>query len=50
MKKTIFLFLFFLYAVTQPVRAAYLLIPMDDTQTNHLKAYGVAYFVLEREV
>jgi hypothetical protein len=27
-------------------RAAYILIPMDDTQTNHLKAYGVAYKVL----
>ena len=50
MKKAIFLFLFFLFAVHQPVKAAYLLIPMDDTQTNHLKAYGVAYFVLEREV
>lgn len=33
-----------------PMRGAYLLIPMDNTQTNHLKAYGVAYFVLEREV
>lgn len=30
--------------------AAYILIPMDETQTNHLKAYGVAYWVLEREV
>ena len=31
-------------------RASYLLVPMDDTQRNHLKAYGVAYFALEREV
>ncbi len=31
-------------------RAAYLLIPMDETQTNHLKAYGIAFWVLEREV
>ena len=23
---------------------------MDNTQTNHLKAYGVAYWVLQREV
>ena len=30
--------------------AAYILIPMDETQTNHLKAYGVAYWVLERQV
>lgn len=29
---------------------AYLLIPMDNTQTNHLKAYGVAYWVLEHDV
>lgn len=27
-----------------------ILIPMDETQTNHLKAYGIAYFVLENEV
>ena len=50
MKKAIFLFLFFLFAGYQPVEAAYLFIPMDETQSNHLKAYGVAYFVLEREV
>ena len=33
-----------------PLHAAYLLIPMDNTQTNHLKAYGVAHWVLQREV
>lgn len=27
-----------------------ILIPMDDTQTNHLKAYGVAFYVLENEI
>ncbi len=32
-------------------RAFYLLIPMDEnSQTNHLKAYGIAYWVLEQEV
>ena len=30
--------------------AAYILIPMDGTQKNHLKAYGIAYWTLEREV
>ncbi|HPE34912.1 MAG TPA: asparagine synthetase B [Bacteroidales bacterium] len=30
--------------------AAYLLIPMDAIQKNHLKAYGIAYWTLEREV
>jgi len=29
--------------------AAYLLIPMDQTQTNHLKAYGIAYWVLQQK-
>ncbi|NCG29026.1 MAG: asparagine synthetase B [Bacteroidetes bacterium] len=28
----------------------HLLVPMDDGQANHLKAYGVAYWALEREV
>lgn len=32
------------------VRASYLLIPMDEVQRNHLKAYGVAYWALERDV
>jgi len=27
-----------------------LLIPMDDTQRNHLKSYGIAYWVLQRDV
>lgn len=27
-----------------------LLIPMDKSQTNHLKAYGIAYYVLENDV
>lgn len=30
--------------------AAYTLIPMDETQTNHLKAYGIAYLALEKGV
>ena len=30
--------------------AAYILIPMDETQKNHLKAYGIAYWVLQKEV
>src|ERR1017187_6795159 len=27
-------------------RAAYILIPMDNVQKNHLKAYGIAYYIL----
>ncbi|WP_425391380.1 asparagine synthetase B [Ekhidna sp.] len=31
-------------------QAAYILIPMDKTQSNHLKAYGIAYWILTKEV
>ncbi len=33
-----------------PLRADYLLIPMDNAQRDHLKAYGIAYWVLEYDV
>lgn len=32
------------------VNAIQLLIPMDDTQKNHLKSYGIAYWVLNNDV
>ncbi|OFY19993.1 MAG: asparagine synthetase B [Bacteroidetes bacterium GWF2_33_38] len=32
------------------VFASSLLIPMDDSQKNHLKAYGIAYWTLQNEV
>jgi len=31
-------------------KAAYIFIPMDDSQKNHLKAYGIAYYVLKLDV
>lgn len=31
-------------------RAEYLLIPMDYAQSEHLKAYGIAYWILEHQV
>ncbi len=31
-------------------RAAHLLIPMDEMQKNHLKAYGIAYWVINQGV
>ncbi len=34
----------------QAMWAARILVPMDDSQTNHLKAYGVAFWVLENGV
>ena len=30
--------------------SSFILIPMDDSQTNHLKSYGIAYLSLEKEV
>lgn len=29
---------------------AYILIPMDQVQSNHLKAYGIAYWVLQNDI
>jgi len=42
------LLLVFLFFIAH-AHASYLLIPMDETQRNHLKAYGIAYWALERE-
>ena len=48
MKKTgLFIILFFWVCRLQ---ATYMFIPMDNTQKNHLKAYGLAYWVLGFEV
>ena len=33
-----------------PATASRLLIPMDETQRDHLKAYGIAYWTLTRDV
>lgn len=32
------------------LQAAYIVIPMDNAQKNHLKAYGIAYWTLKRDV
>ena len=37
-------------ALVNVASAARILVPMDDSQTNHLKAYGVAFWVLENGV
>jgi len=31
-------------------KAAYLLIPMDESQKNHLKAYGIAYWIIKNDI
>ena len=49
LKKIIFSILLTLFAINS--YASYILIPMDDeSQENHLKAYGVTYWTLEREL
>ena len=48
MKKLAILILIFVSTVNS--QASYLLVPMDEDQTNHLKAYGMAYWVLGKEV
>lgn len=40
----------FSIALFKSVTGAFLLIPMDDTQKNHLKAYGIAYYVITKEI
>ena len=40
----------FLLLFSQQVLASQILIPMDDAQKNHLKAYGIAYWTLENQV
>ncbi len=42
------IFLFFFCLNT--LQAAYILLPMDEAQKNHLKAYGIAYWTLKHNV
>ncbi|WP_198519951.1 asparagine synthetase B [Olleya sp. Bg11-27] len=47
-KLTLFLFLF---VFANQLFASYILIPMDaETQENHLKAYGITYWTLQKNV
>lgn len=48
MRKTLIILLF-LAGFTKSF-ASYILIPMDDSQKNHLKAYGLAYWALKGEL
>jgi len=47
--KRLIVFLIFILAICRAL-GAYILIPMDDTQKNHLKAYGVAYMALQQNI
>lgn len=48
MKK--FVVLFFSVFLLFSVKGSQILVPMDEGQTNHLKAYGLAYWALEKSV
>ena len=48
MKKAVCIFFFSTIAIIS--QAAYILIPMDLTQKDHLKAYGIAYWVLKHDL
>jgi len=48
MKRLLFLAVFFSFSVK--AFASYIVIPMDDSQKNHLKAYGLAYWALKGEL
>ncbi len=45
-----FFIIFFIFFSSLVSRANYILIPMDETQKNHLKAYGIAYYTLQQDV
>ncbi|MDH5382045.1 MAG: asparagine synthetase B, partial [Cyclobacteriaceae bacterium] len=47
MRKSVLLFLLLLTICK--VQASYLFIPMDEKQTNHLKSYGISYWILEQD-
>ena len=47
-RKSLFYSIFCLFFMQ--AQAIQLLIPMDDSQRNHLKSYGIAYWVLQHNV
>lgn len=50
MSKKIFSLLISLLFITQISFASMILIPMDLKQAQHLKAYGIAYWVLKHDI
>ena len=49
MKKLILIFLIFQCSFFM-AKGSYILIPMDNTQKNHLKAYGITYWILKHDI
>jgi hypothetical protein len=50
MMEHLFKILTILLLVVKPAFAGFLLIPMDDTQRNHLKAYGATYWAIDKNI
>jgi hypothetical protein len=48
MMRMLLAFIVMAAATATPVRAQFVMVPMDGDQTNHLKAYGLTYWALER--
>ncbi|MGB5262343.1 MAG: asparagine synthetase B [Lutimonas sp.] len=48
LKKNLILLLLFVFYVQ--AKASFLLVPMDTSQSNHLKAYGITFFSLQNGV
>ncbi|MEM9823809.1 MAG: asparagine synthetase B [Bacteroidota bacterium] len=49
MKKLLLFSLFLLFG-TFSAKAAYMLLPMDEKQKDHLKAYGITYWILDNDL
>ncbi len=49
MKKFLFAFVLLVVSFSQ-AQAAYILLPMGEDQKDHLKAYGITYWVLDKNV
>jgi hypothetical protein len=48
--KRLFLIIAVFLFLSINTNATYLLMPMDKVQKNHLKAYGIAYWILEHDI
>jgi len=46
----LFLVLIFLIFSSKDAFSSYIVIPMDKEQANHLKAYGIAYWILQNDI
>ena len=47
-KKSFLLLFFCSFFISS--KASYILIPMDESQSNHLKAYGIAYYAIDNKL